>query len=84
MRDLGSLVLLSRYNAFGTLGRHGLFRNRFIRGRFAQLSHAMLYRPHQAELHGLGRAGMIWLSDAIASAVRPKIRTDDIRLPSWT
>ncbi|PWL18343.1 FAD-dependent oxidoreductase [Falsochrobactrum shanghaiense] len=76
VRDLGSLVSLSRYNAFGTLGRHGLFRNRFIRGRFAQLSHAMLYRLHQAELHGLGRASMIWLSDAIASAVRPKIRMD--------
>ena len=76
VRDLGSLVSLSRYNAFGTLGRHGLFRNRFIRGRFAQLSHAMLYRLHQAELHGFGRASMIWLSDAIASAVRPKIRVD--------
>jgi len=76
VRDRGSLVSLSRYNAFGTLGRHGLFRNRFIRGRFAQLSHAMLYRLHQAELHGFGRASMIWLSDAIASTVRPKIRVD--------
>lgn len=73
LRDLGSLVSLSRYNAFGTLGRHGLFRNRFIRGRFAQLSHAMLHRLHQAGPHGFGRASMIWLSDAIASAVRPKI-----------
>ncbi|WP_164080752.1 NAD(P)/FAD-dependent oxidoreductase [Stenotrophomonas maltophilia] len=76
VRDLGSLVSLSRYNAFGTLGRHGLFRNRFIRGRFAQLSHALLYRLHQAELHGLGRAGLIWLSDAIAAPVRPRIRVD--------
>ncbi|EPB9494533.1 TPA: NAD(P)/FAD-dependent oxidoreductase [Pseudomonas aeruginosa] len=76
VRDLGSLVSLSRYNAFGTLGRHGLFRNRFIRGRFAQLSHALLYRLHQAELHGLGRAGLIWLSDAIAATVRPRIRVD--------
>ncbi|MFT3758177.1 NAD(P)/FAD-dependent oxidoreductase [Thauera sp.] len=76
LRDLGSLVSLSRYNAFGTLGRHGLFRNRFIRGRFAQLSHALLYRLHQAELHGLGRAGLIWLSDAISATVRPRIRVD--------
>lgn len=76
LRDLGALVSLSGYNAFGTLGRHGLFSNRFIRGRFAQLSHVMLYRMHQAQLHGLGRASLLWLSDAIASAVRPSIRVD--------
>ncbi len=76
LRDLGALVSLSGYNAFGTLGRHGLFSNLFIRGRFAQLSHVMLYRLHQAQLHGWGRASLLWLSDAIASAVRPSIRVD--------
>lgn len=75
-RDLGSLVSLSGYNAYGTLGRYGLFRNRFIRGRFAQLTHAMLYRLHQAELYGLPRAAALWVSDAIGSAVRPRIRVD--------
>jgi len=73
-RDLGSLVSLSNYNAYGTLGRYGLFKGRSIRGRFAQLSHAMLYRLHQAEIHGLGRAIAIWLSDFIATAVNYRIR----------
>lgn len=75
-KDRGSLVSLSRYNAFGTLGRVGLFKPTFIQGKFAQLSHAMLYRLHQAELHGPIRAGGIWLSDAISSLVRPSIRVD--------
>lgn len=75
-RDLGALVSLSRYNAFGTLARRGLFSGGFIQGRFAQLSHAMLYRLHQVELHGLRRAALLWLSGAIAATVRPSIRID--------
>lgn len=75
-RDMGSLVSLSRYNAFGTLGRHGIWGNGFIRGRFAQLSHAMLYRLHQAEVHGLVRAARLWVADAISSGVRPNVRVD--------
>ena len=51
-RDLGALVSLSDYNAFGTLGRFGFFKGGFIKGRFAQLSHALLYRRHQLSLHG--------------------------------
>ncbi|MFZ0854836.1 MAG: hypothetical protein WAO08_37255 [Hyphomicrobiaceae bacterium] len=43
-RDLGALVSLSNYNAFGTLGRFGFFKGGFIKGRFAHLSHALLYR----------------------------------------
>jgi NADH dehydrogenase len=43
-RDLGALVALSDYNAFGTLGRFGFFTGRFIKGQFARLSHALLYR----------------------------------------
>lgn len=73
-RDLGSLVSLSNYNAYGTLGRYGLFKGRSIEGRFAQLTHAMLYRLHQAEIHGLARAAVIWLSDLIGGAVNYRIR----------
>jgi NADH dehydrogenase, FAD-containing subunit len=37
-RDLGALVALSDYNAFGTLGRFGFFTGRFIKGQFARQS----------------------------------------------
>ncbi|MGF6372275.1 NADH dehydrogenase [Paraburkholderia sp. RAU6.4a] len=73
-RDFGSLVSLSDYNAFGTLGRFGLFRGGFVRGRFAQLSHAMLYRRHQQALHGFRKATLLWTAEQINGLVQPKIR----------
>lgn len=73
-RDLGSLVSLSDYNAFGTLGRFGFFQARFIKGRFAQLSHAWLYRQHQVSLHGVSRAALLWVADRLNAMVRPRIR----------
>ena len=73
-RDFGALVSLSDYNAFGTLGRFGFFRGGFIRGRFAQLSHALLYRNHQLSLHGPGRALLLWVAERINALVNPKIR----------
>lgn len=75
-RDFGALVSLGRYNAFGTLGRYGFFRGGFIRGRFAQLSHMMLYRSHQVRLHGLGKGTLIWLADQLNAAIQPRIRLD--------
>ena len=72
--DLGALVALSDYNAFGTLGRFGFFKGGFIKGRFAQLSHAMLYRRHQLSLHGPGRAALLWMADWINALVQPDIR----------
>ncbi|WP_429499364.1 NAD(P)/FAD-dependent oxidoreductase [Robbsia andropogonis] len=73
-RDLGSLVSLSEYNAFGTLGQFGLFKGGFIKGRFAQLSHAMLYRQHQQGLHGFRKASLLWTAERINGLVQPKIR----------
>jgi NADH:ubiquinone reductase (H+-translocating) len=73
-RDLGALVALSDYNAFGTLGRLGFFKGGFIEGRFAQLSHAVLYRRHQLSLHGPGRAALLWLAERINALVKPDIR----------
>lgn len=75
-RDMGGLVSLGHYNAFGTLGRHGFFGDGFIEGRMAQLSHALLYRLHQMELYGPLRAVALWLSDALAAPVRPRMRVD--------
>jgi NADH dehydrogenase len=72
--DFGALVALSEYNAFGTLGRFGFFKGGFIKGRFAQMSHAMLYRRHQLALHGPFRAGLLWLAERINALVQPTIR----------
>lgn len=73
-RDLGALVALSDYNAFGTLGRFGFYKGGFIKGRFAQLSHAVLYRRHQLSLHGPLRAALLWLAERIKALVQPTIR----------
>ncbi|ABE36186.1 pyridine nucleotide-disulfide oxidoreductase family protein [Paraburkholderia xenovorans LB400] len=73
-RDFGALVSLSDYNAFGTLGKFGFFKGGFIRGRFAQISHAMLYRRHQQALHGFGKASLLWTAERINALVQPKIR----------
>ena len=73
-RDLGAMVALSDYNAYGTLGRFGFFKGGFIKGRFAQLSHAMLYRSHQLSLHGPGRAALLWMAGGINALVEPHIR----------
>ena len=73
-RDFGALIALSEYNAFGTLGRFGFFKGGFIKGRFAQLSHAVLYRRHQLSLHGPGRAMLLWLAERINALLQPSIR----------
>jgi len=54
--------------------RFRFFRGGFIRGRFAQLSHAMLYRRHQQALPGLNRATLLWTAERINGLVQPKIR----------
>lgn len=72
--DFGSLVSLGGYDAYGSLGRFGLFKGGFIRGKVAQLGHAMLYRSFQARLHGFWRGGLLWLSDTLAARVRPSAR----------
>jgi NADH dehydrogenase len=74
LRDLGALVSLSDYNAFGTLGRLGIFKPRFIKGHFARVSHALLYRRYQLALHGIGRAVLLWIAERLNAFVQPKIR----------
>jgi len=73
-RDFGSLVSLSDYDAFGTLGRFGFFPGGLIRGRLAQLSHAMLYRRHQQALHGFRIGTLLWTAEQINGLVQPAIR----------
>lgn len=74
--DFGSLVSLANYDAYGTLGKFGLFTGGIIRGRLAQVSHAMLYRSHQAMLHGFWRGSLLWLVDRLNTRLRPAIRLD--------
>lgn len=73
----GALVALGHYNAFGSLGRRGLLGGgAFIQGRFAQWSYASLYRRHQLALHGLSRALLFWLADALRRASSPRVKMD--------
>ncbi|MBO9855132.1 FAD-dependent oxidoreductase [Xanthomonas sp. A1809] len=73
-RDFGGLVSLGGFDAYGTLGRFGFFNGGFLRGRVAQLGHAMLYRRYQTSLHGVGRGTLLWLLDTIGRRVRPGAR----------
>ena len=75
-RNFGALVSLGDYDAFGSLGKFGLFKGVTFRGTLAQLSHAWLYRSHQARLHGFWRGGLMWLVDRINSRIRARIRLD--------
>jgi NADH dehydrogenase len=72
--DFGSLVSLGGYDAYGSLGRFGFFDGGFIRGRIAQLGHALLYRSYQVRLHGLWKGSLLWLADMIARQVKPAAR----------
>lgn len=74
--DFGSLVSLADYDAFGSLGKFGLLKGVTFRGRLAHLSHVMLYRSHQARLHGFWRGGLLWLTDWLNAKVRAPIRLD--------
>ena len=73
-RDMGALVALSQYNAYGWVGRIGRFKGGFIKGWFALLNHALLYRRHQLSLHGPLRAALLWVAESINGLLRPKIR----------
>jgi len=73
-RDLGSLVSLGDYDAFGSLGNVGLFKGVTFRGRLAQGGQALLYRAHQVRLRGFWRGTLLWIVDAINGRIKPRIR----------
>ena len=75
-RDFGALVSLARYDAYGSLGQFGIFEGVSIKGRLAQLSHAFLYRGHQARIHGFWKGAMVWWVDRLNRRLRPSIRLD--------
>lgn len=73
-RDLGTLVSLARYGAYGTLGRAGVLPGHFLAGRVAQLGHAWLYQCHRAGVQGWGRASVVWLAEQLQRLAMPPIR----------
>lgn len=75
-KDMGALVTLGNYGAFGSLGQFGVFTGGFIQGRLAQFSHVMLYHSHRVRLHGFWRGSWFWLVDKINDWLRPTIRLD--------
>lgn len=75
-RDFGAIVSLADFDAYASLGKLGLLKGGTIRGRLAQLSHAMLYRAHQARLYGFWRGGLVWLVDRMNQRLRSSIRLD--------
>lgn len=75
-KDLGALVSLGDYEAYGSLGKTGMFKGVTFKGRLAHWSHALLYRSHQAQLHGFWRGSQMWFVDLMNARLRPTIRLD--------
>lgn len=73
---LGGIVSLGKYNAFGSLGKYGVFPGGFIQGKIAQYTYDFIYRSHQKRLHGLFKGYLLWLTERINKIIRPQARLD--------
>jgi NADH dehydrogenase len=73
--DMGSLVSLGEYEAYGTLGSYGFLKGAAFKGWLAHMGHAALYRMHQLDINGLVRGALIWLAADLRRAVQPRVRT---------
>ncbi len=73
-RDLGGLVSLGRYGAYGTVGKAGLLPGQFLGGTMARLGHELVYRNYQRSLHGLGKTGLLWATESLNGWTHPGIR----------
>jgi NADH:ubiquinone reductase (H+-translocating) len=74
-RDMGSLVSLGEYAAYGTLGSYGFLKGAAFKGWLAQMGHAALYRMHQLDVNGPVRGAVIWLAADLRRLVQPRVRT---------
>jgi NADH dehydrogenase len=72
-RDMGSLVALGDYAAYGSLGQHGFLHGAQFKGWLAKIGHASLYRMHQLDLNGFVKGGIGWLADDLTRLARPRI-----------
>lgn len=73
---LGGIVSLGKYNAFGSLGKYGMFPGGFIQGKIAQYTYDFIYRSHQKRLHGIFKGYLLWLSEQLNKFIRPQARID--------
>ncbi len=69
-RDFGSLVSFGRYSTVGRLMGFVVGRSLFIEGYFARVVYRLLYKMHQAALHG-GTA-VFWRPVARYSSQNPE------------
>lgn len=53
-----------------------MFKGVTFKERLAQFSHVLLYRRHQARLHGFARGSQLWLVDLLNARLRPSVRLD--------
>ena len=75
-RDMGSLIALGDYAAYGSLGHHGFLHSAIIRGRLAKLGHAWIYRMHQLDMNGPLKGGVGWVADNLTRMARPSVALD--------
>lgn len=73
---LGGIVSLGKYNAFGSLGKYGVFPGGFIQGKIAQYTYDFIYRSHQKRLHGIFKGYLLWLSEWLNKFIRPQAKLD--------
>ena len=72
--DFGSLVSLGKYSTVGSLMGGLLGRSLFIEGYFARFVYRMLYKMHQAALHGSGRVAWRTLVSGLAQRPEPSVK----------
>jgi len=73
-KDLGSLVSLSEYNAFGRM-MGGLTRSGIsLEGKAARLAYVSLYRMHQVAIYGWPRTALLALAGKINHFIRPRFK----------
>ncbi|SEP11093.1 NAD(P)/FAD-dependent oxidoreductase [Aquisalimonas asiatica] len=72
-RDHGSLIALNEGHAVGRL-MGSVFGNQLIEGTMARLAYAMLYRKHQATLHGVPTTALTALARWLTRHVHPRLK----------
>ncbi len=72
-RNHGSLVPLADYSAVGNL-MGNLLRDVTLEGRLARFFYGMLYRRHQAAVHGVARTALAILMARIRRRTEPRLK----------
>ncbi|MEM1105153.1 MAG: NAD(P)/FAD-dependent oxidoreductase [Pseudomonadota bacterium] len=74
--DMGSLVSLSQFGAYGALAKRGVLPTLALKGWPAKLAHKLFYRMHQFGLYGPLSGTVVMARDGLDRIVRPTIRLD--------